>query len=188
MNVIYLRDFRNLCFSSGVRSLAPSRGETVRALRRILATLGARRIVCYGNSVGGFAAVHYAADLGADAAVSLAGPTDLTTLRSPLGQRLRMMNAEKDLNRILSEAEAPPQVLVVCGDGNWDDRLQAENLAGQPTVTVRLVEQFGGHSVAAELICRQQFGAVLEWLAGTTRADPRTMPALPYAPWRPAPA
>src|SRR6185312_4522808 len=77
-SLIYLRDFQRFHYLRGITSLGATRDAAIAELRRIVTSLGARRVVCYGNSAGGFAALHYALDLGANAAVSMGGPTNLT--------------------------------------------------------------------------------------------------------------
>jgi hypothetical protein len=183
-SVIYLRDSSNLCFLAGIGSLGSNRLATLARLREVLGTVGARRIVCYGNSVGGFAAIQYAVELGADAVVSMAGPTDLTTLKSPWTKKLKQASKVKNLRSILLEASRPPQVLMLCGENNWNDRLQTDNIADLPCVTVRLLEQYEGHTIAVELICRQQFGLVGEWLVMAKPEAPTDIAPLKFEPWR----
>jgi pimeloyl-ACP methyl ester carboxylesterase len=182
--ILYLRDFQKLCFIDGIRSLAPNWERTIRELRGILRGLGVRRLVCYGNSIGGFAAIQYAIALQAEAVISAAGPSDLSALRSAWGRRLQQASPVQNLRELLAAADAPPEVLVVCGEDNWDDRLQAENIGDLSAVTVRLVERFDGHTVANELICRQQFDRMLQWLLPTEQGARRTMEPFRFEPWR----
>ncbi|MBM3552144.1 MAG: hypothetical protein FJX45_10330 [Alphaproteobacteria bacterium] len=58
-------------------SLGRDEAETIRALKEIIASLGAPRTVTIGASMGGFAAFRYGALLDAYAAMSFAGPTEL---------------------------------------------------------------------------------------------------------------
>jgi pimeloyl-ACP methyl ester carboxylesterase len=182
--ILYLRDFQKLCFIDGIRSLAPDWERTIRELRGILRGLGVRRLVCYGNSIGGFAAIQYAIALQAEAVISAAGPSDLSALRSAWGRRLQQASPVQNLRELLAAADAPPEVLVVCGEDNWDDRLQAENIGDLSAVTVRLVERFDGHTVANELICRQQFDRMLQWLLPAEQGARRTMEPFRFEPWR----
>src|SRR5438128_681288 len=61
-----------------VRSLGPTRDATLASLRRFIAFREGRRVVCIGNSAGGFAALDYGLALGADAVLCIAGQTNLT--------------------------------------------------------------------------------------------------------------
>ena len=46
-------------FLDGVGTIGGGLGRTLEFLRQAVSELGARRILCYGFSVGGFAALHY---------------------------------------------------------------------------------------------------------------------------------
>jgi hypothetical protein len=61
---------------------------------------------------------------------------------------------------------AAARLRIVYGEHDWDDRLQAENLAGLPKVELRPVEDYFGHNVSMELIRRGQFEESLDWLVG----------------------
>jgi tetratricopeptide (TPR) repeat protein len=70
VSVVYLKDFQRLRFMNGVRSLASDYRGTVEALRKLLAGLGAKRLVTMGHCVGGTAALCYGVDLGAERAIA----------------------------------------------------------------------------------------------------------------------
>ncbi len=76
-NVVYLRDFAFRAYFEGISSLAPTAEQTLDRLREILERLGTRRLITIGYSVGGFAAIRYGAQLGAQAAISFGAPTTL---------------------------------------------------------------------------------------------------------------
>ena len=76
-SVVYLRDFNGCKYLGGIKSLAADRPASLEALRRIVDQLGGRRILCYGNSAGGFGALDYGLALGADAILCMAGATNL---------------------------------------------------------------------------------------------------------------
>jgi len=78
VSLVYLRDFRKLYYLAGVASLGSTRDETLEAMHGIVASLGGKRIACYGSSSGGFAALHYGLDLQAQAVACLSGPTNLS--------------------------------------------------------------------------------------------------------------
>jgi len=58
-HLIYLRDFRDEFFLDGVGAIGGGLGPTLEFLRQAVYELGACRILCYGFSVGGFAALYY---------------------------------------------------------------------------------------------------------------------------------
>jgi pimeloyl-ACP methyl ester carboxylesterase len=171
-SLVYLRDFRRLSYLTGLSSLGPDREATLTSLRGIIASLGGRRTVCCGNSGGGFAALHYGLDLGSEAVLGLSGATNLSPdfnmhLRQAVNSaRLRrdLPPGLIDLRRLYGTANRPPRALLLYGQNNWDDRLQAEYLSGLPTVTLKAVEDHDEHNVVVELIKRGQFEGFLDWL------------------------
>ena len=65
-NVIYLFDWENAFYFGGVRGLGSNVADTVDRLRRMCSQLGTRRLVCFGQSSGGYAAMRYSLELRAD--------------------------------------------------------------------------------------------------------------------------
>ncbi|MEX0852681.1 MAG: non-ribosomal peptide synthetase [Bauldia sp.] len=181
-SLIYLRDFRRLYFLDGVPGLGRDRQRTLEGLRALIARLGSRRVLCYGNSAGAFAALDYGAELAAEAVLALAGPT---TLSPEFNVHLRSAAPAERTRRKLPEAivdlrpryaaGARPRAQIVYAGHDWDDRLQAEHMAGLAGVELRPVENFLGHNVTMELIRRGRFDEVLDWLVGETPPrGPRT--------------
>jgi hypothetical protein len=173
-HLVYLRDFRRLFFMKGVPSLGADRAATAAGLRAIAGSFGARRILCYGNSAGAFAALHYGLCLEADAVLAMSGPTNLSAdfnmHLSSRGSaaRLRASLPEEtvDMRRAYAAAERPPRVRLVHSDSHWDDRLQAENMSGLPGAMLQPIEGYAHHNVVAESIRRGLFDEQLAWLMG----------------------
>jgi hypothetical protein len=183
-SIVYLRDGSRRGFLRGIKSLGAGRKATTSALRAIAAELGAERIVCFGSSTGGFAALLYAVELEAEAAASMSGLTDLSFLSNPpLDQPA--WAAIRNLAVILGAAPRPPRVLFVGADGSKRDDRQSKSIANLPSVTVRMLERFDGRLTVPELICRGQFDRVLDWLM-TTRPGgaERDIGQFGYFPWR----
>jgi hypothetical protein len=173
-SLVYVRDFRRLYYLAGVSELGSDREATIAALGALARRLGARRILCYGNSAGSFAALDYGAALAAEAVLALAGPTNLLP---EFNAYLRWMSSAErvreiapstvaDLRQVYAAGTAAARLRIVYGEHDWDDRLQAENLAGLPKVELRPVEDYFGHNVSMELIRRGQFEESLDWLVG----------------------
>ena len=173
-SVIYLRDFRRVHFLAGIPELGQDREHTIRALHGIVGEIGGRRILCYGNSAGSFAALDYGAALGAEAVLAAAGPTNL---RPEFNAHLRWMQpaeriqamvpgAAADMREVYAARTPAARVRIAYGEHDWDDRLQAENLGGLAGVELRPVVDYLGHNIAMELIRRGGFDEVLEWLMG----------------------
>ncbi len=163
-SIVYLRDLKTDFYLGGVTSLG-DRAASIEALRQIVKDLGARRIVTFGNSSGGYGALDYGMALGAEAAMSMSGQVNLTPeFNVHLGPALtsRRLNdtypgATLDLRDAILASTRPPRTWVVYGEDHWDDRLHAEHLAGLPQVTLRAVERYKGHNTTLELIRRGQF-------------------------------
>jgi hypothetical protein len=171
-SLVYLRDFRRAHYLHGVQSLAPTRDATIMALQRIVASLHAQRIVCYGNCAGLFAALDYGLELGADAVLGMSGRTNLTpesnmhTTYEPTALALKSQfpDACLDMREAYSQAEKPPRVCIVYGKNFWDDRIQAEEMNTLPCVTAFGLEDCAEHNLITEVIPRGEFEGLLDWL------------------------
>jgi hypothetical protein len=167
---IYLRDFRDEFFLDGVGTIGGGLGGTLEFLRQAVHELGARRILCYGFSVGGFAALHYGLLLNAARVLALGAPVDLQPganlfLRwARAARRLHKKHPGLRLNMVheYRAAVTPPQVSLMYGEDNWDDRLHAERMRNCAFATLRPVAQFAGHNPVIELIRRGEFQPVLQ--------------------------
>jgi acyl carrier protein len=173
-SLVYLRDFQHCYYVRGVLSLGTTYDETLLALRCIVASLGAKRILCYGCSAGVFGALSYGLDLQAEAVLCLAGATNLSPVfnaLSPLEQKSSTLQAEfpdreLDLAGRYAAASRRPRVRMVYGDCHWDDRLHAETMGSLPGVILQSLENVGEHNVIVELTRQpRQFEQLLDWLA-----------------------
>jgi len=171
-SLIYLRDFQRCNYLRGVLSLGSTREESLVGLRNIVASLGAERIVCCGNSSGVFGALSYGLDLGAEVVLSMGGVTNLTpefnasSLWEQKAIKLRadMPKMELDMRRSYASSSHPPRVHLVYGEGFWQDRMHAQHLGNLPSVTLHAVDNFNEHNTIIELIKRNRFEAMLHWL------------------------
>src|SRR5262249_10665758 len=158
VSVVYHRDFRVLFYLAGIRSLGQNRRATVDSLRRIVASIGGKRTMCYGNSGGVFPALHYGLDLRAEAVLCLSGITNVTTefnsrLRS--ADSIARLSSELprgavDLPEAYRAAKRPPRARIIYAEHNWDDRLHAEYMADSPTVTLQAVPGTSSHNVISD--------------------------------------
>jgi hypothetical protein len=178
-NVVYLRDFSNMHFLGGVRSWG-SRERTIISLNWIAEQLRVERVVCIGNSAGGYAAMFYALEIGASGVLNLSGGSNLeldfnTFLnRIDVAKELKQAFPELglDLRARYQAAARRPQAIVVYGEQAWDDRIQCEHMAGVPDVELMPLSGFGGHGTLPELVRRGLFAPVLDRLVGA--AEPAT--------------
>ncbi len=169
-NIVYLRDFHGLHYLGGVRSLAADAAGSVASLRSLVQDLGGERLLCFGVSTGGYGALRYGLDLQADAVMSIGGPVNLEPRfvvhlrhrRSGAKLRLRFPDEPLDLRLRHAAAPTPPRVTLVYGEHQWDDRLQAEQLAGAPGVRLRPVAGFELHGVVPEIVRRGELSGLLQ--------------------------
>ena len=172
VSLVYLRDFRVLYYLAGIPTLGPDRNSTLASLRDIVASLGAGRILCFGNSIGVFAALHYGLDLGADKVLCLSGTTNilaafnarLHSIKSVGRLHEQMAGVEINLRSAYMAAARAPQVRLVYANNNWDDRIHAEHMIGLPTVTLQAIPGSQNHNVILDVINREQFQGLLDWL------------------------
>jgi hypothetical protein len=191
-SLIYLRDFRRCSYLHGLTSLGTNREATLAEIRRIVASIGARHIVCYGTSAGVFGALSYALALNAEAVLGMSGPTNLTarfTEYSPWEKYRPKVNAEMpnvalDMRPLYACASRPPRVQMVYGQDYWDDRIQAEHMSGLSCVTLHPLEDFFEHNSIVEVIIRRQFEDLLDWLVSSPAAPFKgKVTKAPPAPW-----
>jgi hypothetical protein len=176
--LIYLRDLGRTRYLGGLASLGPDLQSTLMELRRLIASLGARRIACYGNSGGVFPALYYGQALGANAVMCLAGKTNhmpefnaYAPGKAKYDENFVRDYASFDLDarRIYERAPSPPSVCIVYGQNNWDDRRHAEHMGELDCVKLSPVENYDGHDVVLELIRRDEYSRALDWLLSAGR-------------------
>lgn len=168
-SLIYLRDPLRLAYLGGVPDAGADMATTIASLRTLIQELGASRVICYGNSIGGYGALRYGLELGANAVFSMAGLVNLQG-RFNAGlhydesaQRIEAAfpEAELDLRELYRSTKSPPATWIVYGEHNWDDRIHAEYMAGVDGITLTQIGGSKDHNVAAELIRAGQFQAFL---------------------------
>jgi hypothetical protein len=174
VSVVYLRDFAETMYLGGVRSCG-SYEATVRRLGRIVEEVKGDRIVCLGNSSGGYGAMRYGLELGAErvfgfgAAVNMTPAFNTFLNRNEAAQRLAadFPEATLDLRELYLAAARRPETELFYGAKAWDDRIHAEHMAGVPGAALRPIPDYDGHGVLPELIRRGQFDQLLRGLAST---------------------
>ncbi|HWA91130.1 MAG TPA: hypothetical protein VG889_13920 [Rhizomicrobium sp.] len=177
MNVVYLRDFAKRAYLRGIASLGASEDETIAALKKIVAELGATRTIAMGSSSGGFSALRYGALIGADEAVSFSGPTAMATFFDSArvsawnpnffvkAQMEREGDLPFDLVPLLSQPRAT-RFTQFYGQGSAGDAAQALRLEGLPGVRLIAVPGVDDHFVVDHMIGDGSFEKLLGTLAG----------------------
>jgi hypothetical protein len=169
-SLIYLRDLKAMSYMAGIPSLGPDLETTIEGLRRTIAELGVKRVVCYGNSSGGYGALLYGLMLGAQAAVCMSAPYNLEPefnlhLRQiQTAERISKTfpDAKLDLRELYLASPQPPKTLSAFGEHHWDDRLHAEHMSGLPGLTLLPVADYAGHNTGVELIRLGRFDDLFE--------------------------
>ena len=180
-SVVYLRDFDDTHYLGGVRSIG-SEARTAQELDRIAHRLGASRIVCLGNSSGGYAAALYGLQIGAETVTSFSGATNLepefnlhlNRAETAIPLKQRFPRAKLDLRERYLAARSAPRTVLIYGDQAWDDRIHAEHMAGLPGVELMPIERHEGHGTVAEMVRRRLFEALLDDLATPTGSAPES--------------
>jgi hypothetical protein len=172
-SMVFLRDFQGVHFLNGVAGIGPDRPSTIEALGELISRLGARRTLCLGNSSGGYAALLYALELGADAALSFSGGTNLdpdfnvhlNRAQGALELREAFPDEELDLRARYLAAAQRPRAMLVYGEYAWDDRIHAEHMSDVPGAELIPILDFEGHGSIAEAVMREEFEDLLGALA-----------------------
>ena len=172
MNAIYLRDDLRLLYCRGISSLGPDLAATLDGLRARLDALGTSRLVTIGSSAGGFGAINYGVELGAERIVGFSSPTDIRTefLRAVGDARALVLTAR--LNR-----QFPPRELMCrerieaagytgritlhYGADMPTDRAHAEQLAGLAGVSLRPEPGCDQHGLIPYLMAEGRLSRVL---------------------------
>jgi hypothetical protein len=180
VNVVYLRDFSQLLYLTGIRSFGTLEQSCDR-LRETIAGLGTTRVVCMGNSGGVFGALHYGSMLPADQVVVFSGPVSLQIgfeeAERQAYQRLHALRLEgkvewPDLREIYAHNKIP--VDFYFGNQNRVDTAQANTLADLANVRLRPLNS-GSHVLIDEMHRSGHFDRVLASAVATKRFD------LPFA-------
>jgi hypothetical protein len=183
LTTVYLRDFNQLRYLLGIRSLGQDYKSTLAALRDMLNRLGAKRLCTIGNCAGAFAAIRYGVELGADRIIAFEplsnSPRDSRTTieeaRNFMSSRLEasVPSDMTDLIPFLETRRHSAKIEVLYPDEEGFFRSQALRLGGLPGV--RLHPQTGpSHALVGHLIrSNKDFGGMLRDLLGFEPAAAR---------------
>lgn len=173
-SLVYLRDFHRMFYLGGIRSLGDGYRATIRELRRIAQTIGAPRIACVGTSGGSYGAIRVGLDLRADAVLSIAGPTVIDESIPMILERERQRGlvaepidtTRLDLAALYASSATTPQVRLLFGADNEQDRREAVNMSGLPTVELCPIPGVWQHAVLPYLLREDALDRHLHWLIG----------------------
>lgn len=149
-NLVFVFDHRNTFYLQGIESLGPDLAATVARLHETVEGLQTRRLFCIGQSMGGYAAIHYGQALGATGVLAFS-PLVQTLLhakrREDLSRRIGrpLQRAEVDLRTQRVAAETAPRLHIVYGALNGADARSASHLADLAGVQVTPIGNLRHH-------------------------------------------
>jgi tetratricopeptide (TPR) repeat protein len=183
ITAVYLKDFNRLRFLTGIRSLSGDYEGTLGALREMLNGMGIHRICTLGNCDGGFAAIRYGIELGAERIVVFGAPTHssedalsrIEQARNFMKNRLaaKVPSAMMDLRPFLESREYSARLDLFYEEEDVRDSLQALHLAGLPGVRLHPQPGISNHRLLRRLALKQpDFSAFLgDLLTARTAAN-----------------
>jgi hypothetical protein len=168
VNAVYLRDFQKLLYLGGISELGDL-PTTIAAMKKDLAAIGTKRLVCMGNSGGVYGALYYGQLLGADEILCFAGPTSLEAgnqvaserpVYEAIGEEIRQGKLqEPDLRSLYTQN--PIRVRMFYGADYEFDAIQTKTFAGLDNVSFEPLQDFDKHFVIGELARLGQLDAIL---------------------------
>lgn len=163
MHVVYLRDLNRAAYNHGVRSLGPDCHSAFSGLSAVADGLGARAILTYGNSIGGYGALRYGLELGARFVTGFSAITSMAPPLAPIAQlNRRELPVGPDLRPMYVAGRAPARTLLVYGEACAPDGRHARNLANAPGVTLETLDDCPRHEAALCAIVQGRFRQLLE--------------------------
>lgn len=166
-NLIYLFDWSNSFYFGGVSGLGGSVDASVERLRGLCAELKSRRVLCLGQSAGGFGALHYGVKLGADGVMTFSPillPVTRGKVRERIGNRIGrpLTDADTQLREQIAAAPRAPHIEIVYGTDNKADVASAHYLADLPMVVERPLPGVSDHGTIQVTVANNTFGPLLD--------------------------
>jgi hypothetical protein len=171
---VFVRDLDQCWYQRGVRGLSTDLAGTTAALRGVVDAAAPGRVVTVGTSAGGFAAMYFGCELGADLALAF-GPQTFTSRRLRAWHRDRRWVEEiraidaldprrvcRDVAPVVrrsARSARPTRVEVHYGGRIRIDRVHARRL--RRASNVALYEHDGGHNIAKVLRDREELDPIL---------------------------
>jgi hypothetical protein len=148
------------CFALfGIPGLGGSYRRAIESIRQLMAALGADEIYCTGVSAGGYPALRYGLDLGAQGVLGFSAPTTLDVAdddNAPLSRypqltalykRKHELDFDLDLARSYAAAAVRPSMILMYSSSHNRDAWLAHRMANLAGVQIRAVSPEAGHRV-----------------------------------------
>lgn len=152
VNRIYVRDFDQLFYHSGLLGISENIDETVVFLKQKIAESGASKVVIFGNSMGGYAALLFGVLLGADVVHAFVPQTYIHESNSEEGYEVILSVCEKfsdqyfDLKDVIQSHDNTCE-LNIYYDSNYErDNRNAMHVKNSRNVVLHSFDD-GGHDL-----------------------------------------
>jgi hypothetical protein len=156
-HIISIRDPKRCFALAGVPGLGERYETCVENLRRIIALLGATDIYCAGVSAGGYPALRYALDLGAQGVLGMSAPTTLNLgddPNAPMSRYPQLTALYRERPEVAIDLVPPyantlprPSVILAYSPSNVRDSWLANRMRGINGVELVTVDDEAGHRV-----------------------------------------
>jgi tetratricopeptide (TPR) repeat protein len=187
VTAIYLKDFSRLRYLLGIQSLGQDYPGTLAALGDMLSRLGVKRWCMLGNCVGGFAAIRYGVELGADRILAFGAPTyNARDSFAKVEESRRFMRTRleenvpremTDLKPFLEARRHGAQIELFYEEEDTDDRMHALRLSGLPGITLHPQPGLSHRPLCRLASSNEDFRGMLAKLLKVPAAAKSRMPA-----------
>jgi hypothetical protein len=183
-HLIAIRDPARCFALCGLAGLGPDYAACVASLRSLIAALGATRVYCTGVSAGGYPALRFGLDLGAQGVLAFSPPTTLDIADdgdAPLSRYPQLtalykhrdqLGIDLDLARAYDESPCRPGVLLVYSPSHERDSWLANRMRGIAGVDVSAVSPEAGHRVYLWLNSQNRIPYYIERMMALERSLP----------------
>lgn len=175
-SAVYLYDDERLLHLNGNRVLGRSYEATLQSLKKLIEAWNARRVVCIGNSAGGYAALRYGLELGAEHIVGFSAPTTLERdiiwnegkARAVIKRMERYVSPLMiDLREMAKNRADTCRIDLYYGEDEPIDRARAERLGDLTNVSLHPVSDCGHHAVEWALLMQGELVSILREACST---------------------
>lgn len=170
VNVIHVFDPLDAFYLGGIGGMGRGLAAAQDILRRLAANIGTRRLYCFGQSSGGYAALRYGLELGATAMLAFSpmvfqprGPRWLEHIHAKTGHRFapEAIDLRPLYRRYEEEGRTAPRTSIFCGAGNRADMRSAAELTGFKGVKHFTLEGIATHDIIPNLLHAQLLQPIL---------------------------
>ena len=160
-HIVYLRGFWPVTIAGNRAYAGSDPAQALQTLKEVIAGLGVARVLCWGNSLGGYSAIHYGLELGAQAVMAIAPKTNLDPATNPFA---RPSYSGDDLRPAYLAAKVRPRTCVIYANRHPEDNYHALHFGEVPDTELWAVDDSNGHNVVIEVIAAGHLDRVTAWV------------------------